>query len=332
MWIYRGSTGEAAVRNWCHRRWSSWPPHHRRVLTSSVLGSTHITVAGADHPDTVVLLPGRHANAAVSTPLVTALAERYRVVVVDLPGEAGLSSGGRPNTARLHDYGSWLSEFLPQLADGPVHLLGHASGAAVALAAAPSSHVAGLLLMNPAGLVRPALNPGLLAAGARWRLCPTRRSSRLLLARLWGSGAAAPDELVEWMQVVGRHVRWSSTPPPPPPELVRRWSSVPCIVAAGERAVVFPPDRLAVAARDLLRARLVTVPGAGHLMPYEQPAAVLGLLAEQQLPRCSPLGLVRGVASAACACDARPAPGPAQDPKSTRPATPRSINHDHTIR
>lgn len=140
---------------------------------SGVLDSTNIAVAGADHPDTVVLLPGRHANAAVSTPLVTAVAQRYRVVVLDLPGEAGLSSGGRPNTARLHEYGSWLSELLPQLADRPVHLLGHGFGAAVALAATPSSCVAGLVLMNPAGLAWPALNPGLRAAGARWRLCPT---------------------------------------------------------------------------------------------------------------------------------------------------------------
>jgi pimeloyl-ACP methyl ester carboxylesterase len=162
--------------------------------------ATHIAVAGADHHDTVVLLPGRHANAAVSTPLVTALAQRYRVVVVDLPGEAGLSSGGRPNTARLREYGTWLSELLPQLADRPVHLLGHAFGAAVALAATPSPRVAGLVLMNPAGLAWPALNPGLLAAGARWRLYSTQRSSRRLLTHLWGSGAGAPDDLGEWMQ------------------------------------------------------------------------------------------------------------------------------------
>src|SRR5688572_14944663 len=120
MWIYRGSTGEAAVRSWCRRRLACWPPHHRRQMTSGVLDSTHIAMAGADHRDTVVLLPGRHANAAVSTPLVTELAQRYRVVVVDLPGEAGLSSGGRPNTARLREYGTWLSELLPQLADRPV--------------------------------------------------------------------------------------------------------------------------------------------------------------------------------------------------------------------
>jgi pimeloyl-ACP methyl ester carboxylesterase len=278
MWIYRGRSGEAVVHAWCHQRLKDSTLPHRREVIDGDFYTTHVVVAGDHHSRTVVLLPGRHSNAATLLELITVLAQRYRIVAVDLPGEAGLSSGGRPNTDRLRDYGRWIDAALPRLSEDPVVLLGHGFGAAVALAATPTPGVAGLVLLSPSGLVMPSLTGAVPFAGAGWRLRPTTHRSARLLSRLVGPAHEPAPELVEWVRLVGRHVRCSSTPPPDT-DLARRWRSTPRTVATGAHDVVFPPSRLEEATSNMLDTPLVVVPAAGHLLPLERPAAVLALLA-----------------------------------------------------
>ena len=102
MWIYRGRSGRTVIQDWCRQRLDDWAQPHRSKHDSddSPWGyrSAHLVVAGERNRETLVVLPGRHGNAAVMTELLEQLADRYRVVAVDLPGEAGLGSAGRPNT------------------------------------------------------------------------------------------------------------------------------------------------------------------------------------------------------------------------------------------
>lgn len=284
MWIYRGDTGRAAVRQWCRNSLDTWRlPHRRRWVRDEApyeYRGAHLVVAGPPDGPTVVVLPGRHGCAAVLTDLLERLAADHRVVAVDLPGEAGLGSGGRPNTDRLRDYGSWFDGLLAELArDAPdgMTVLAHGSGAAVALAARPAPHVRGLVLLNPYGLARPALRRRLLAAVLGWRLLPGRPATRRLLTRLGGPGFSPTGELVDWLRTVGRHVAMSSTPSPCP-DLARRWRGTPCTVAVGEHDPLFGDGRLVHPAHRALHAGVVVVPGAGSLLPYERPDAVLDLL------------------------------------------------------
>jgi len=46
---------------------------------------------------------------------------------------------------------------------------------------------------------------------------------------------------------------------------------VPCLVVRGEHSETFVPGALARVARLLPAARVVTIPGAGHLLPMERP-------------------------------------------------------------
>uniref|UniRef100_UPI0012FF47C6 alpha/beta fold hydrolase n=1 Tax=Streptomyces exfoliatus TaxID=1905 RepID=UPI0012FF47C6 len=91
---------------------------------------------------------GTNFNAAACLPLATALATRYRTVLVDVPGQPGLSSGERgPGEARLDWYGAWLSGVLEACASGPVIVLGHSFGAAIALSSA-SPRIDGQILVS----------------------------------------------------------------------------------------------------------------------------------------------------------------------------------------
>ncbi|GEL25088.1 hypothetical protein PSU4_40420 [Pseudonocardia sulfidoxydans NBRC 16205] len=251
--------------------------------------TAHAVICGEEHRDTLVVVPGRHANAAVLVPLLEVLATRYRVIAVDLPGEAGLGSGGRPNTERLRHYGEWFDQVLATAAtDREVTVLAHGFGATVALAARPAPHVAGLVLLGPNGVVRPAVRPAAAAALARWRLAPTAASAERLLARLGGRDFVAPHALVEWMCLVGRHVAMSSQPPADP-ELARAWAATPCTVAVGEQDPLFGDGRLDRAVRSTLRTSVLTVPDVGALMPFEDPSAVLAVLRHHETVRPHPI-------------------------------------------
>ncbi|MBP2370947.1 alpha/beta fold hydrolase [Pseudonocardia parietis] len=284
MWIYRSRAGETAVRSWCQRRLDDRLPDHRRELWPGPAGTeyhaAHLVIAGEQHDRTVVLLPGRHANAATLADLIAVLATRRRVVAVDLPGEPGLGSGGWPNTDRMRDYGDWIDDLLVDVArrsPGGVTVLGHEFGAAVALAARPAPHLRGLVLAGPTGVVRRAWTPQVAAALAAWRGARGRSGAQRLLTTLAGPGWQPQSELVEWLDLVGRHVAMSSTPPPRP-EWVPRWREVPSVVAVGEHDPVLGDGRLVEPVRRLLHTDVVTVPGAGALLPYECPETVAGLL------------------------------------------------------
>lgn len=284
MWIYRGRSGRSTVQGWCRRRLDNWALPHRRVKVSDDppwdYSGAHLLIAGPHHAQTLVVLPGRHANAAVMTDLLEQLATRYRVIAVDLPGEAGLGAGGRPNTDRLRDQGEWFDRLLVKLArDAPQGLtvLAHGYGAAVALAAQPAPHVNGLVLLSPYGFTRPAVPVRVAAALAGWRIAPTAAMSARLLASLTGPGFTPAPSLVDWLRLVGRHVAMSTTPPVHV-ELAHRWRWTPCTVAVGEHDPLLGDGRLVRPVWRALRTHVVTVPDAGALLPHERPEAVLSLL------------------------------------------------------
>jgi pimeloyl-ACP methyl ester carboxylesterase len=268
--LYRKPEGEQAIRSWSTARLDAWTVPHERRIVSSALGQTSLVTAG-DGPATVLYLPGTNFNAASSLPLAGALAARLRVVVADLPGQPGLSAGRRPPGLRA--YGAWIDEIVAGLDVRRVLLAGHSLGAAAALTADPAG-VHGLLLLDPAGLIRLRVGLGTLGATLPWLMRPTPARSARLLALMHARGRAPSPEHVEWMTLVARHVRTSLAPPPLPPEVLDRWRDTPRAVLCGDQDCFLPVPRLADAVRRKLGVDLDVVAEAGHLTPEDQPERV----------------------------------------------------------
>lgn len=279
---YRSSHGQRVIRDWCEDRIDRWTiAHHRRVVTTSI-GETHLTLAG-DGPATVLYLPGTNFGAATSLPVAEHLAATVRVVVADLPGQPGLSAGRAPDGDLSSGYGAWAGEVVQHLhhayaATGPLVVVGHSLGAAVALAA-PTAGIDGLALLNPAGLIRLRVPADVLRATLPWVLRPTERRSRALLAHLTAPDRTPPSILVQWMTLVARHSRPTGAPGPLPEALVHRWSGTPRLVLSGQHDCFLPPQQLAPVVQQRLGTELSVLAGMGHLSVDDAPIQIARTLA-----------------------------------------------------
>lgn len=259
--IYRSEQGRKAIERWCTDQLDAWPVPHQRALIVANGATTHLVTAGTG-PRTAVFVPGTNFCAAACLPLATALAARCRVILADLPGQPGLSSGRRISAPQRPSwYGRWLAEVIDQVTESPVVLVGHSLGAAIVLAT-ESPLVSRQVLLSPGGLVRARIAPGIIAASSSWLLRRRPVDSARLLTTMLAPGDRPRPELVEWMTLIARHARSSLDPAP----AVVADRAVDRTVAVGEHDRYFPSRPLAVATRRTLGLPLSVLPSAGHLI------------------------------------------------------------------
>ncbi|MEU7331285.1 alpha/beta fold hydrolase [Streptomyces parvus] len=281
--VYKNDSAQREVRSWCVRRIADWGiPHVRSEVVTSA-GVTGVVTTGPEPRDgdpSVVLLPGTNMNAALCLPLVEELARARRVVVLDLPGQPGLSGGRRPRVRRMAWYGNWLTEALTQSVPGSAVVVGHSLGGAVALAS-DAPRIVGRVVLAGAGITRLRVPVPLLAATVPWLLLPSVARSAALLRRMAAPGwGEAPGHLSTWMHLVARHCRTSLAPPPLPSRLLGQRRTVPTLVVAGRFDPFLPPCTLGPAARRRLGAEFQVIEGAGHLLLDEAPVEVSAVVEE----------------------------------------------------
>lgn len=279
MSIHRTIDGPRRIAQWCEAGLDRWPLHDRTLLDSP-LGPTHMTSAG-NGPRTLVWLPGTNFNAAVHADLARRLVEdgRFRLRLIDLPGQPGLSSAEKPGKDRLARYGHWLPTILASIDDGaPITLVGHSLGAAVVLASEPSNRVDEAVLLSPAGLAKLRITLKLLRVTIPWMVRPTRDRAAALTHYMTHPQSPSFDEVDELLELAARHTRPDGAPPPLPPRTVEQWRGRARVIT-GDLDPFLPPDRLREPARKHLGVEVEVVTNAGHLLAEEQPEQLISLLA-----------------------------------------------------
>jgi len=244
------------------------------------------TVHGTAGPP-VVLLHGLGSCAADWAPQLEALAPRYRVVAVDLPGHGASPLPSGPLT--IEAMASAVAMLSTELDAAPAHVVGLSLGACVALRLAlqAPARVRSLTLVNPFACVRPggpadvarlaqrlwllatAPMPRLAAHVAR-RLFPWPEQRALYEAAVGSLGATSRRGYAAAMRALARFDARGQL------GAIRQ----PTLVVTGDRDTVValgPKLRLGAA---IPGARVVVVPGSGHATPYDQPAAFNRLLVE----------------------------------------------------
>jgi pimeloyl-ACP methyl ester carboxylesterase len=238
---------------------------------------------------TVLCIHPSSSSSAQWKPLMARLSSRYRVVAVDIYGHGRSPRWENRRDLTLADEVELIAPVLPE--SGPVVLVGHSYGAAVALELALTypDRVAALALYEPASwglLVRerprdPATREILALREDTDRLVRRGRpadATRLFLTYWAGAGAweALPDDrrrnLVAGVDTLPHG--WAAAFGEGPTMTQLATIRVPCLLLSGERT-----RRPAAAVARLLERGLPTVatvalPGLGHLGPLTDPSTV----------------------------------------------------------
>ncbi|GAA1093292.1 alpha/beta hydrolase [Nocardiopsis exhalans] len=277
--VYRSEAAERLVRGWCEERLAEFTDLEALPRISTAIGPTRAFRFEGGSGAPVVVLSGTNFNSALSASPASDMTAERDVLLVDLPGQPGLSCGKRPRGHRARAYGAWFDEVLPELVDRPAIVLGHSLGAAVALASRPCSLVKGLVLVNPAGLTPAATSPELMRVTLPWMIGPREDKSTRLLNFMSGPSSRYPvHPFAHWMTMVGRYCRTSLAPGPLDTESLLAWQEKNVTVATGSDDVFFSPARLHGPARRFLNTGTHVLEGAGHLAPYEFPDKIRELV------------------------------------------------------
>jgi pimeloyl-ACP methyl ester carboxylesterase len=242
-----------------------WPAGTGSLDVPTSWGRTHVLAAGPAGATPLVLLHGGGATATAWAGVARELSGRFRVFAPDQPGSPGRSTVERRfrSTTELT---AWVRELVDALGIGPVRLVGHSSGAHLALSCAlerPGT-VTSLVLVDPTACFA-GFSARYLLHAAPHLVRPTPDRVRRFLA--WETRGRAPDPA--WLEVCVRgSTEFDSAPivPTRRPARVRLARlSTPTLVLVAGRSRAHDPSRVARNARALLPdATVVELPAASH--------------------------------------------------------------------
>ena len=249
-------------------------------------GRTHVLTAGDPVAPPVVVLQGSNITNPVTLAWFGSLADEYRLVAPDTPGQPGKSTTATPD-----EYGAWIVDLLDGLGLDRLAAVGVSHGGGVLLEAAVRApdRIGAAVLVVPAGFGTPlSLTPArIVGPSLIYRLFPSQTLLTRALAPMFTQSVRAVEPVV--VDTVARALRTAELavefPGPTDPAALAGFGA-PTLAITGERDPFFPGERTCSrAARDLPSlVDCLTLPGERHfLSPAGQARAadrIRGFLSE----------------------------------------------------
>jgi len=203
-----------------------------------------------------------------------------RVLTPDLPGFGASGPGADP--ASMGRYAEDLFTLCQHVETGPVVLVGHSMGGYIALAFARAYplFLRGLVLVSTrAGADQPNV-----ATARRESAALVRNGGFEVVAKGLIPKMLATTPSSEGLAEAVLDIMWTSSPSGVAGALLALADRpdqrshldelrMPTLVMTGADDTLIPPSESAELARGIPRAELIVIPGAGHLVAYEQPTA-----------------------------------------------------------
>lgn len=153
--VFKTPEGEREVLTFYEGLLRHWPVAGRQHRLTTRFGETFVMDSGALDLPALVLLHGTAANAASWIADVELLSAHFRVLCVDIIGDAGLSTQVRPSFA-TDAHAQWLNDVLDGLQLRSAAFMGTSLGGYLALdyATRCPDRVTHLIVLNPGGVGR----------------------------------------------------------------------------------------------------------------------------------------------------------------------------------
>lgn len=276
------------------REGRDWPNRDAsRFVTAGGL-RWHVQVAGAG--PTLLLLHGTAAGTHSFRDLLPLLTPRFRVVAPDLPGHA-FTSAPAPHLLSLPGMARLVGELLAVLGEPPPSLaVGHSAGAAILLRMALDGRIAPASIVSLNGALQPLgeRNAAFFTRTARLlvglpfvpSLFAWRAQNRAVAERLLtDTGSRIDARGVELYARLFRHSGHLAAAL----GMMANWDLVPLlrdlprlrprlVLAVGEKDRAVPPAQADRVRIRLPAARIVRLPGLGHLAHEEKPAEAAAVI------------------------------------------------------
>ena len=243
--VFKSEAARGRIAGWYDRflTRANVPVEHQTVATAH--GPNHVLLAGDPANPPLVCLHGALASSAHLLGELTPLVERYRLILVDVPGQSVRAPEVR---LPLNDdsFPRWLLEVLDGLGLGDIHLLGVSWGGNVAwkTAALVPDRVRRLILMVPAGIVAGPVWAGITRMAlplAMYRLFPTERRLRKFLGGLLTTW---DDDWANYLGDAFRDYNLDMRIPPRATDADLRRLTMPTLVLGARDDVSFPGEKL----------------------------------------------------------------------------------------
>jgi len=271
-----------------------WPGRATSRIVPSKPHRWHVQVTG-EGPD-VLLLHGAGASSHSWAALIPHLARDHRVIALDLPGHGWTRSPrGR---ARLVDVAADIANLCVQEGWAPGLVIGHSAGGAVSLELARQARIAldRLVIVNgalenfrgAAGWLFPVLAKALALNPLTGLLISQGGRSAQQVRSILSSAGTELDEaaLSQYARLIQRRAHVDGTL-----AMMAQWSlddlnralpqiATPTLFIHGEKDGAVAASVAERAAGLMPAARLVTLPGVGHLAHEEAPDRVAAEIAQ----------------------------------------------------
>jgi magnesium chelatase accessory protein len=281
---------------------ADWPLRAASRFVRSGEITWHVQMLGAGR--NLVLLHGTGASTHSWRDLAPLLAQRYRVIAMDLPGH-GFTSGHRARDLTLPGMAQAIAELLQRLEVTPDHMVGHSAGCAVAVRMHLDGHVQppvlyGLnaaLLPFPgvAGRIMPNMARALFLNPFAPLVFASQANARSVARLIEGTGSHLDSlglGLYERLFQTSAHVAGAIG-------MMAQWdlhqlaadlpglrARLVLMVGEGDKAVA--PTQAQTVRVLCPQAQVITLPGLGHLAHEEDPGAtaqrLLQVLADETIP------------------------------------------------
>ncbi len=259
---------------------AGWPVPHATLRLPTAAGETFVLACGGEEAPPLVLLHGAQANAAAWMVEAAAWSRHFRVYVLDLPGEPGLSAPQRP---ALDAYAPWLDDVMDGLRLDRAAFLGVSFGGWVALdyAVRRPQRVKRLALLCPGGIGRQKaflLKALPLLLLGRWGAARVRR---MILGPAPAQVPEAARPVMALMERIMASVRPRTGPIPVLGDRALQGLRMPLQVTVGARDPLIDSRETARRlARWAPHAEVRVLPDGHHVLPGQQDAVLRFLLQE----------------------------------------------------
>ncbi len=222
------------------------------------------------------------------------LAERHDVIVIDLPGFGLTPKPARPDTGAVESLAAQVARWLPSVGVERPHVVGNSLGGLIGLHLAALGHAASVTALAPAGFatrggtaVATANLVGMRAGSyvpERVLRSATRsdRLRRVAMRNLYeNADRVTPDQFVaDTLNLRRSKGFWSTFGHAARGLRLPELPDVPVTIAWGTRDKLLLPSQAERARTTYPQARIVKLPGCGHVPMVDDPALVVRVVEE----------------------------------------------------